>query len=95
MIGVQELRLALRISNDRLDTELQDTIDAAVLDLKTAGVESGDMDALTGMAVKLYARWQFDYLGKGEQYQRSYEALKAVLSLCEEYRSAKEAGGDG
>lgn len=88
MIGVQELRTALRLSSDRLDGELQDTIDAAVLDLKTAGVESGDVDALTGMAVKLYGRWQFDYLGKGEQYRQSYEALKAVLALCEEYRTA-------
>ena len=51
MTQVPELRRALRISNDRLDQEIRDTIDAAVLDLRTAGVVSGDVDALTGMAV--------------------------------------------
>ena len=70
----------------------QDTIDAAVLDLRTAGAGRGDVDALTSMAVKLYARWQFDYRGKGEQYRQAYESLKAVLSLCPEYR---EDDGDG
>ena len=53
-------------------------------------MDKGDVDALTGMAVKLYARWQFDYRGKGEEYHRAYESLKAVLSMCEEYR-----GGGG
>lgn len=90
MTHVQDIRTALRISGAALDDEIQDTIDAAVLDLKTAGVDKGDVDALTGMAVKLYARWQFDYRGKGEEYHRAYENLKAVLSMCEEYR-----GGGG
>lgn len=55
-------------------------------------LDGGVVDALTRMAVKLYARWQFDYRGKGEQYRQAYESLKAVLSLCPEYR---EDDGDG
>ena len=92
MSQVEDIRRALRISNDSLDDEIRDTIDAAVLDLRTAGAGRGDVDALTSMAVKLYARWQFDYRGKGEQYRQAYESLKAVLSLCPEYR---EDDGDG
>ena len=42
MTQVPDLRRALRISNDRLDQEIRDTIDAVVLDLRTAGVVSGD-----------------------------------------------------
>ena len=95
MTQVPELRRALRISNDRLDQEIRDTIDAAVLDLRTAGVVSGDVDALTGMAVKLYAKWKFDFLGKGEQHHQAYESLKAVLSMDEGYNTAKGDGGDG
>ena len=70
MTQVPDLRRALRISNDRLDQEIRDTIDAVVLDLRTAGVVSGDVDALTGMAVKLYAKWKFDFLGKGSSTTR-------------------------
>jgi len=72
-----------------------DTIDAVVLDLRTAGVVSGDVDALTGMAVKLYAKWKFDFLGKGEQHHQAYESLKAVLAMDEGYNTAKEDGSDG
>ena len=92
---VPDLRRALRISNDRLDQEIRDTIDAVVLDLRTAGVVSGDVDALTGMAVKLYAKWKFDFLGKGEQHHQAYESLKAVLAMDEGYNTAKEDGSDG
>ena len=95
MTQVPDLRRALRISNDRLDQEIRDTIDAVVLDLRTAGVVSGDVDALTGMAVKLYAKWKFDFLGKGEQHHQEYESLKAVLAMDEGYNTAKEDGSDG
>ena len=95
MTQVPDPRRALRISNDRLDQEIRDTIDAVVLDLRTAGVVSGDVDALTGMAVKLYAKWKFDFLGKGEQHHQAYESLKAVLAMDEGYNTAKEDGSDG
>ena len=95
MTQVPDLRRALRISNDRLDQEIRDTIDAVVLDLRTAGVVSGDVDALTGMAVKLYAKWKFDFLGMGEQHHKAYESLKAVLAMDEGYNTAKEDGSDG
>ena len=47
-------------------------------------------DALVDQAVKLYARWQFDFCGQGERYRQAYEALKACLSLVSGYR---EEGG--
>lgn len=92
MIRVEDVRDSLRISNTRLDGEIQATIDAAVLDLAAAGAAGGDIDALTGMAIKLYARWQFDYCGKAEQYHKAYEELKRVLCLTKEYQGG---GGDG
>ena len=82
-------------SHRRGAEEIRDTIDAVVLDLRTAGVVSGDVDALTGMAVKLYAKWKFDFLGKGEQHHQAYESLKAVLAMDEGYNTAKEDGSDG
>lgn len=41
MSQVEDIRRALRISNDSLDDEIRDTIDAAVLDLRTAGAGRG------------------------------------------------------
>lgn len=74
MSQVEDIRRALRISNNSLDDEIRDTIDAAVLDLRTAGAGRGDVDALTSMAVKLYARWQFDYRGKGSSTDKRMKA---------------------
>lgn len=84
MITVEEVKAAIRVTSDKLNVEVQSVIDAALLDLGTAGVREVD-DALVGMAVKQYARWQFDYLGKAEQYQRAYADLKSALSLIPEY----------
>ena len=81
---LEEGKSAVRITNSRLDQEVQDTMDAALLDLGTAGVVAVD-DALVDAAVRQYLRWQFDYMGKGEQYQRAYNDLKSALSLIPEY----------
>ena len=59
MVTVEELRLALRLSNGALDSEILDTRDAALLDLRAAGVDPGEGDALVRQAVKLYARTKF------------------------------------
>lgn len=81
---LEEGKAAVRITNSRLDQEVQDTMDAALLDLGTAGVR-GVQDALIDMAVKQYLRWQFNYMGKAEQYQKAYADLKSALSLIPEY----------
>lgn len=86
---LEEGKSAVRITNNRLDQEVQDTMDAALLDLGTAGVVAVD-DALVDAAVRQYLRWQFNYMGKGEQYQRAYNDLKSALSLIPEYN-----GGGG
>lgn len=56
----------------------------ALLDLGTAGVQGAD-DELMDTAVKFYLRWQYDYLNKGEQYEKAYQGLKNLLSLVPEY----------
>ena len=84
MITVEKVKAAIRVTSSKLDDEVQSTIDAAILDLGTAGVQNAD-DALIDMAVKLYARWQFNYQNKADQYQRAYYDLKSVLSLIPEY----------
>ena len=80
MLTVQELRSYLRLTSEKLDSEIQDTMNAAQLDLSTAGMSDVD-NALVDMAVKLYARWKFNYADKADQYRRDYLELKNALSL--------------
>lgn len=80
MLTVQDLRAYLRLTSERLDSEIQATMDAAKLDLASAGMRETD-NALVDMAVKLYARWKFNYADKADQYRRDYQDLKAALAL--------------
>ena len=73
MLTVQDLRAYLRLTSDKLDQEIQDTMDAAKLDLASAGMNDVD-NALVDMAIKLYA-------DKADQYRRDYQELKAALAL--------------
>lgn len=81
MLTVQELRSYLRLTSEKLDSEIQDTVDAAKLDLSSGGMEEATDNALTDMAVKLYARWKFNYADKADQYRRDYLELKNALAL--------------
>ena len=80
MLTVQDLRAYLRLTSDKLDQEIQDTMDAAKLDLASAGMNDVD-NALVDMTIKLYARWKFNYADKADQYRRDYQELKAALAL--------------
>lgn len=81
MITVDEVKTALRITHDKLNDEIQSTIIAAMLDLMSAGMDGRVSDELVDTAIKLYAKWQYDYCGKGEQYGKAYGDLKTVLAL--------------
>ena len=83
MLTLEQAKLAIRQTNDLLNTEIQSTVDAALLDLQSGGMSSDAASALVDTAVRLYLRWQYDYCGKGEQYARAYAALKNVLCLTE------------
>ncbi len=76
----------LRISGDSLDVDIQGDIDAALADLARAGVDvTNQSQPLISKAVKLYCRWQQDYMGKGEQYCKAYTGLMQALSVAGDY----------
>lgn len=80
MLTVQEVRSYLRLTSEKLDSEIQATMDAVQLDLSVGGMEDVD-NPLVDMAVKLYARWKFNYADKADEYRRDYQELKAALAL--------------
>lgn len=90
---LDKVRKALRISNDKFDDELQDVIDACILDLRNAGVVKLQQDdALITQACKLYAKAEYDFGGKGDKYKESYVLLKISLALSGDYNVEPEEG---
>lgn len=83
MITIDEVRTALRLSSKSLDAEINGTMSAALIDMKNAGViEPQEDNALINMAIILYARWQFNFLDRGPEYEKAYRELKNSLALA-------------
>ncbi len=86
MISVEQVRKAMRISHTSLDCDVANNIEAARLDMRRVGIDIDKDDALMDKAVELYCKAQFDYLGKGEQFQQNYEKMRDAMSMAEEYK---------
>ena len=82
-----KLKLALRISHDKLDEDIQSDIDACLADLTACGVVNPQVsDPLIYNAVKLFLRSSYtDDTAKGTEYLKRYEALKSSLRMAEGY----------
>ena len=78
---LDKVKMALRITTDAYDAELEDLVEAARQDLKIAGVIVPDiLDPILTKAVITYCKMSF---GLPEDYDRlkaSYDEQKAQLS---------------
>jgi hypothetical protein len=83
---LNKVKLALRITTTAFDSELNDLIDAAKLDLGIAGVVLPDeLDAICQKAIITYCKVNF---GEPDDYDRlkaSYDEQKAQLSMASGY----------
>lgn len=81
------IKQTLRITHDALDMEIQDLIDAAMMDLSISGVQViSDMDPLILRAITLYCKAHFGLSNDdSEKYLRGYTSLKNQLALCGVY----------
>ena len=84
---LEKIKSSLRVKSNSLNSEIQDLIDSAKLDLKISGVTNIDEeDPLIIQAIKIYCKANFGLDNKdSEKYQKSYDMLKQHLSLCGEY----------
>lgn len=94
MAILDDVKVALRIAattND-FDTEIQDLINAAIADLKMAGVvadKAVDSDALIKRAIVTYCKSHFGYDNPdAERFLESYLMLKRHLALSVDYTEA-------
>jgi uncharacterized phage protein (predicted DNA packaging) len=83
--------IALRISHSMFDTEIEDLISAARLDLIQSGISADkanlNNDALIKRAIITYCKAHFlANKDEAERFQNSYDLLKTHLSLADDYR---------
>ena len=93
---LDDIKIALRISNTAYDSEINDLVAAARADLKLSGIleskVNDDTDPLIKRAITVYVKAHFGWNNPdSEKLQQSYEMLKRHLSLSQEY--TKEAVG--
>ena len=91
---LQAAKLALRITTTAFDDQISDLIDAALLDLETAGVTKVDPnDALVRQAVVTYVRMHFGEPDEWDRLKTSYDEQKAQMSTRTGYTTWE--GQDG
>lgn len=93
---LEQVKLALRITTDAYDLELQDLISAALGDLGIAGVEiPSETDPLILRAVITYCKVQFGDATEGQwdRLKASYDEQKAQLSTATGYTDWRDGNG--
>lgn len=85
-------KLALRVTTTAFDDEINNLIDAAILDLGVAGVTTTNTtDKLVLMAVETYCRLHFGEPDNYDKLKESYDEQKAQLSMATGYTTWTEA----
>lgn len=87
------VKLSLRITTTEFDEELNQLIDAALIDLKIAGVNGNSVatyDPLTLMAITTYCKMNFGEPDEYDRLKRSYDEQKAQMSMASGYTNFAE-----
>lgn len=82
---LSRVKLAMRITTNAYDEELNSLIDAALLDLGIAGVTITDSDELIRRAVITYCRLHFGSPDDYANLKASYDEQKAQLQTATGY----------
>ncbi len=83
---LNRVKLDLRITHNKLDDNIQESIDACFADLRRIGIISyDDTDPLIMQLVKFYCRYQYNYNGEAGRYRHAYEMLRNAVSLDGDY----------
>lgn len=86
MMGLAEYKTAMRISHDKLDSDIQYNIEACKGDMNRVGIiYMDDSDPVIHKAIELYLKWQYDFMAEGERYEKAYKDMRNGLSLCGDY----------
>lgn len=96
MTMLESVKIALRRADtSAFDAEIEELIDAALLDLGIAGVDTPKNDALVLMAVKTYCKLHFGETDEYDKLKKSYDEQKAQLQMSSSYTNYSEYGLGG
>lgn len=83
---LEKVKMALRITTDAFDNELNDLISAAMTDMRIAGVViPEELDAICTRAIITYCKIHFGEPDDYDRLKRSYDEQKAQLSMATGY----------
>ena len=86
-----DVKLALRITTNVFDSELNILIDSAKLDLGIAGVDLPDeVDSICKIAIITYCKIHFGNPDNADRLQKSYDEQKAQLGMATGYTDWSE-----
>lgn len=87
MTTLERIKLAIRRSHSKLDSDLQDEIDACLADLRVVGIiYATEEDPLILNAIKLWCKsGTAEDPAKAAEWRARYDALKACLMVAEGY----------
>lgn len=82
MALIDDVKLALRITSNTFDSELNMLIDSAKSDLGIAGVElPSELDSICKIAIITYCKIHFGNPDNADKLKASYDEQKAQLSM--------------
>lgn len=84
---IDNVKVFLRISHDKLDDEIDAQIKACLQDLVNCGIPyPRENDDLILNAIKIWCKIYFlDDVAKAEKFQERYDSMKASLMMAEGY----------
>lgn len=86
---VEKVKLALRLKNHLFDDEINLYIDACKNNLTLGGFNPekySESDNGVMNAVICYVKWQMNFQGKAEQWEKIYKDLRLSLVLDSRYK---------
>lgn len=87
---LDRVKLALRITTNAFDSEIEGLIKSALLDLGVAGVDSFEpstTDELVITAVTTYVKLHFGEPDNYDRLKASYDEQKAQMSMNSDYKA--------
>jgi hypothetical protein len=88
---LDKVKITLKMDDNILDNDIQDTIDAAIADMKLCGVlesKIDEADPIIIRAIKTFCRAEYSTDDKESyRYKESYEMIRNHLSMSVDYNT--------
>ncbi len=77
----EKIKQSMRIMHTGIDADIENNIEVCLADLARVGIEVKQDNLLVQKACELYCKWQFDFGGKGELFEKNYMDLRCAMAL--------------